>query len=462
MAVTKIWPVHDSLKRMVGYAENPEKTEYRDLQQTLHYTADGKKTVPGDEHLCFVTGVNCSAKTAYDEMMAVKRQFGKLSGNVAYHAYQSFRPGEVTPEQCHEIGVKLAKRLWGKQYQVLVATHLDKNHLHSHFVINSVSFVSGRKFNDDKHCYYEMREASDALCREYGLSVVKDPKGHTPRSLYFAEKAGEPTKFNLMREAIDAAMKISSTPNDFKEVLREKGYELLHDPNRKYATLRRIGSEKAVRLCRLGEQYDIPALEERMQENQYRYGYHLLARTRRAQRETMQPPQKLKFRGSLAAAKGIGGLRGLYFHYCYLLGILPKNSKRQPLSPEMREEWRHVKEISRQTILICREKFETTDDVQKFLSEKGSEADFLRAARNKCYNRLRRCENSEEIEAVRRERDGLTKQLAALRKETKTAQGVLDRSERMRQNCKIELAMRTETRERGQQKTMHSERGYER
>ena len=93
MATTKIWPVRDSLKRLVDYAGNPEKTEYRDLQQALHYAENGEKTVSEDERFCFVTGVNCNAETAYEEMMAVKRRFGKTGGNIAYHGYEIFVPG---------------------------------------------------------------------------------------------------------------------------------------------------------------------------------------------------------------------------------------------------------------------------------------------------------------------------------------------------------------------------------
>lgn len=465
MATTKIWPVRDSLKRLVDYAGNPEKTEYRDLQKALHYAENGEKTVSVDERFGFVTGVGCNAETAYEEMISVKRRFGKTGGNVAYHGYQSFKPGEVTPEQCHEIGIKLAKKLWSKNYQVLVATHLDKEHLHNHFLINSVSFVNGKKFNDDLHCYYQMRNVSDSLCREYELSIVKNPKSKTPRSIYFAEKNGGPTKFNLMREAIEAALKITATPQDFKAALRDMGYELRSDPNRKYATLRRIGSEKAVRLYRLGEQYDIPALEERLRQNRYQYGSQIYTRYRHSQLQPLQQSKKYQLHGSLANARKFGGLRGFYLHYCYLLGILPKSNGRRPLSPEMREEWRNIKKISRQTRLICREKFESTDDVQHFIDSKNSEIQTLTAARNKCYNQLRRCEDPIVIVETKQERDGLTQQIAACRKEIKTAQGVIDRSEAIHANLKAELTMRIEKREQRksyQSKTRQSERGFER
>ena len=113
MATTKIWPVRDSLKRLVDYAGNPEKTEYTDLRQALLYAGQKEKTALGEEKALLVSGLGCDPDNAYAQMMAVKRRFGKLSGNVAYHGYQSFKPGEVTPEQCHAIGVELAKRLWG-------------------------------------------------------------------------------------------------------------------------------------------------------------------------------------------------------------------------------------------------------------------------------------------------------------------------------------------------------------
>lgn len=123
MAVTSIWAVHGSVKDLIDYAENPDKTEKR----------------------YFVSGVNCLPELAYERMTATKKRYGKCDGIVAYHAYHSFKPGEVTPEQCHKLGVELAKRLWGDRFEVVVASHSDHDHLHNHFVINSVSFKDGLK-----------------------------------------------------------------------------------------------------------------------------------------------------------------------------------------------------------------------------------------------------------------------------------------------------------------------------
>lgn len=118
----------------------------RYLSTHNRYAGNKEKT----EKFYFVSGINCDADKAYEQMVHVKKRFGKMHGNVAYHGYQSFHPGEVTPQQCHEIGLKLARQLWGECYQVLVATHIDKDHIHNHLLINSVSFVDGKKFNDNK------------------------------------------------------------------------------------------------------------------------------------------------------------------------------------------------------------------------------------------------------------------------------------------------------------------------
>lgn len=134
MAVTKIWTIKDSLQRVLDYAANPDKTEYDALAQTLHYAENDAKTKLS-ESAQLVTGIHCRVDHAWEDMRAVQERFGKTDGVVALHAYQSFSEGEVTPEQCHEIGVALARKVWGKRFQVLVATHMNTDNLHNHFVI---------------------------------------------------------------------------------------------------------------------------------------------------------------------------------------------------------------------------------------------------------------------------------------------------------------------------------------
>ena len=197
MATTSIWRVNGWLGKVLIYIENPDKTENPDffekqdmdgkeaqgLSDVIEYAVQQQKTgktVESEGETVmrqFVSGVNCSPSTARDEMIAVKKRFGKEDGTVAYHGYQSFAPGEATPELAHEIGLALAKKLWGEKYQVLVATHLDReNHLHNHFVVNTVSFVDGIKYHRTEQDYFDMQRESDRLCREYGLSVIENPQ----------------------------------------------------------------------------------------------------------------------------------------------------------------------------------------------------------------------------------------------------------------------------------------------
>lgn len=155
MATTKIWAIKGNIGKVLNYADDPKKVQFTDLKQVLKYAENGEKTIDNEEHQVFVTGVNCNRDTAYQEMKAVQERFNKTTGNVAYHAYQSFKTGEVTAELAHKIGVELAQKMF-PEHQVLVATHLNTGTYHNHFVINSVNMFTGEKFNcNKKHFIYK-------------------------------------------------------------------------------------------------------------------------------------------------------------------------------------------------------------------------------------------------------------------------------------------------------------------
>ena len=179
MATTAIWDVKGRLDNVVNYAKNLEthaslysKSDLQGLEDVMDYTMQDHKT----EKKLFVTGLNCDPETARDQMVMTKRRFCKEDGILAFHAYQSFAKGETTPNIAHEIDAKLAQELWGERFEVIIATHLDKGHLHNHFVINSVSFLDGKKYNDCNASYRLLRQTSDRLCGEYGLSIVQNPE----------------------------------------------------------------------------------------------------------------------------------------------------------------------------------------------------------------------------------------------------------------------------------------------
>ena len=178
IATTGIWKIEKRLDNVIDYTTNIEKTinsdygkdSYYDLHNVIDYVEADYKT----EKQFYVSGVNCNPKTALEEMTITKEQYGKTGGILGFHAFQSFAEGEVTPEQCHAIGVRLAEEMWGDRFEVVVSTHLNTNHYHNHFVINSVSFKDGKRYYDKREIYAELRRLSDSLCEEYGLSVIQE------------------------------------------------------------------------------------------------------------------------------------------------------------------------------------------------------------------------------------------------------------------------------------------------
>lgn len=461
MAVTKIWAVTDSVSRVLSYAANPDKTIYNDICKALHYASDERKTVAGEEKAMYVTGVNCTAETAFVEMTSVQERFDKTTGNVAYHAYQSFKTGEVTPELAHKLGVELAKRMWGDEYQVLVATHFNTGTYHNHLVINSVNMLNGKKFNCNEGAYWKLRNISDELCRENGLTVIENPKGKTPRKLYFAEKNGEPTRYNLMREAIDKALTMSTNPKTFTYVMRRLGYVIDLNPYHKYATIRSINGKKTTRLYHLGESYDREAIYDRMRDtsqNHWQEAYRLYNEFtgKKSYGVTVQKAYTVK--GNLKSTKKITGLTALYFKYLYLLGVLPKNKKHKPLSPEMREACRFLDRYTRQVQLICDNRLTDISSTEAFINKADSEIKLISDYRKMLYRDIDSCHNPDEKAKFIAKRDDCTKALAKLRKDKKTAARIIEDNPKIKENIRIEKTMRNQYCPLNKQR----KRGYER
>ena len=184
-----------------------------------------------------VTGVNCLADTAYQEFLNTKRLYGKTEGRMYYHVLQSFSPQEpLTAETAHEIALKLAQEFAG--FEVLVCTHTDRDHLHSHLIINSVSAEDGRKYHSDKDNIQRIRQASDQLCLQYGLSVIKPKNKRTPgmsAAEYRSADKGQSWKLRLAI-AIDEAMAAALSRDHFLELMELEGYRVRWEKDRKYIT----------------------------------------------------------------------------------------------------------------------------------------------------------------------------------------------------------------------------------
>ena len=207
------------------------------LQATLDYCMQDEKTMYEDRKLVY--GMNCSEQDPYLDMMTTKKLYGKTGGRMYYHLDQSFSPEEkITPEQAHKIAIEFAEEQF-KGYEVLIATHVDAHHIHSHFVVNSVSFENGLKYHSSKDNIRKLREASDVICLKHGFSVVKprDQKKTTgigAREYRIACKSSS-WKMNLI-VAIEAGMRKAKTKDEFLEFMKKRGYEVNWTDTRKYIT----------------------------------------------------------------------------------------------------------------------------------------------------------------------------------------------------------------------------------
>ena len=277
MAVTSIWPIHGRVDKVIDYVRNPEKTTEAGLPElaSLHavedvveYAADEMKT----ERRSYVSCLNCREDTAAAQFMETKRLWGKPGGRVCYHGYQSFKADEVTAETAHEIGVRLAEELWGGRFEVVVATHCNTGHYHNHFVINSVSWVDGKKFYNSPADYARMREVSDRLCREYAISVIQDPGRQTKNyAEWQAERSGRPTHRGSIRADIDRAIRAATTEREFLRVMGEMGYQIkVHGRDGKplkYPALKPPDAKGYFRFHKLGEGYTLEEIRARILRN---------------------------------------------------------------------------------------------------------------------------------------------------------------------------------------------------
>ena len=448
MATTKIWSIKDSLSRVVNYAKNPEKTIFSDLKQVLKYAENDEKTIAdNNEKTMFVTGVNCKKETALEEMLQVQRRFDKETGNIAYHAYQSFKTGEVTPELAHKIGVELAEKMWS-EYQVVVATHFNTGTYHNHFVINSVNMFTGKKFNCNKGAYYRFRGLSDELCEKYNLTVIKNPKGKTPRSIYFAEKRGEPTKYNLMRQAIDEAIEMSISYPQFKKIMYQKGYIIQNDYNEKYPTIKSINDKRATRMYHLGEEYLPNVIADKVNKNPYYYQqryYSFIKPTYRYRQ------RRWKYRGSFNSISKYLSLKSLYLYYCYLFRVDTRKNKyetaKKPLSPEMKREIRKLNVYISEMDLIAKQNFNAIEDVKEYISDTENKIKETTDKRQKYRNKLRNCKDEKFIKEYKETISAYTRILQDCRKDIKTANLIIQDTERMKENIRIQKQYEKEQQE---------------
>lgn len=424
MAATRIWSIKGRLDSVINYVTNPAKTDgsrYTDtelqaLTDVIDYAEDGAKT----HNKVYVSGINLSPYIARDQMVMTKLQFGKTDKILAYHGYQSFLPGEVTPDQAHRIGIELARRLWGDRFQVLVTTHLDKDHLHNHFCLNSVSFTDGYKFRGGSKAYWIMRAESDKICEEYGLSVIENPGKGKSYAEWKAEQEGRPTIRGQIKEELDEVIKCSYTMKQFWEILAKRGYVICRRrPQYEYTSFIPPYGTKQVRLDKLGPEYTEEAISERIRMG--RNGIRNFDVSKIDHNDWLKKFEPIKLKG----------FKALYYHYLYLFGKIRKKETPQRISFYMREELIKFDRYQKQFHFLMDNDIETIEQLNIFKESAESKIKELTLNRSRLYNKP---DAKPEIEKI-------NKELRELRKDVRTCKNIFEDSERIQehQNYVVQL-----------------------
>ena len=436
MATTAIWAVKDNLKRVLDYASNPEKTENIDFDQysfnglndVIEYSTDGMKT----EQQFYVSGINCHPSNAFEQMISTKQAACKTDGVLAFHGYQSFAPGEVTPQMAHAIGKELAEKMWGDDFEVIVTTHLDKKHLHNHFVVNSVSWVTHKRFLNKHRDYAKFRLLSDELCLKYKLSIIDNPKKGMHYAEWKATKQKIPTRRSLMIDDVERALMNTMTFSQFIRNLKNLGYEV--KTNVKHVAIKPPGATKFFRLHNLtrDERYSEENIRQRILNNE-------LSVSKR-----ISKPAVYHYHGNIKKQRRkFKGLRALYIRYCFEMGIFPKNApNRKRVHFLLREDLKYMDRITQETTLLWKNKIETYEELNTYQNDVQENLDNLIRKRRRVYNQVRRCKNPDIKEKLQKDIADYSAEIQNLRREVKLYEGIKERSLKMK--VKLETIQKEE------------------
>ena len=417
MATTKIWDVSAHVSKLLVYVSNKNKTtmeiesgtddeEMRLVAEILGLSSDHFAT----EEKKFVTGINCTPENA-NKVMLTLLEGTSPSEIQAYHGYQSFKHGEVDADTAHAIGIQLANELWGEDFPIIVATHIDKGHVHNHFCIPASGF-SGRRYHDCNATYKLMRDTSDRLCMEYGLSVIENPSKdkHKHIAEVHAEKKGIPTMRDQIRADIDAVAKQEFIIKNFYNRMRSLGYTF--ERRGQYLRIKPYGYNRFFRLDKLGAGYTEEDIEERLRNNAG------------SRQWTPIPYYKPTLREKPK------GLYALYLHYCYLLGAIPKVIHKNPEAyAAIKEDVRRARMYSEQAKFLGKYSLDTKDDLIQHALGIREQMNVLCKERQKLRNKMRWMKDPAEMQPIREQIFAISDKLKPLRKEYGMCRDIYDRSD---------------------------------
>ncbi len=419
MATVAIWKVSSSLNQVIKYTTNDEKTDlsnYKDLDKSLEYIKDDFKT----EEKLFVSGINCIPSNALKEMVDVKKRFMKEDGILAFHAYQSFKEGEVTPEEAHNIGIELAKEMWGDRFQVVVSTHLNTKHYHNHFVINSVSFVDGKRYYDNRTTYAELRRLNDLICEEHNISHLKENKTKSGLNYLNYQNKGI-TYSNYYKQAkidLDIAISKSHSYQEFLTILKNMNYEVKIRSGK--LSIRGSNYKRNIRIERyFGDDYSIDNIKKQIQ------GVYL-------------PTNKNYYKNNKSINNVLkillkpkyNSFYSMYIRYSNLIGNYPNYVKNNYISNDIKKDIEVLDMINEETILLVNNKIETLEDFNIFHENK---IDKLIELKNKKEDLYKEYKITNDIN-IKNSIDSINNEIIPLTKEVKLCEDIRLRNNKIKNN----------------------------
>ena len=416
MAVVKIWHV-DNTYKPIWYVTQPKKTmdtAGRQNISALNLTIPPAQAHTGDKSYRF------PADEAARQMQKTKERYHSTDGRQAYHAEQSFLPGEVTAEEAHKIGVEFAEKAWAG-FEVVIATHIDKKHIHNHFIINSVSKIDGSKYRDDikGEEYQRLRDINDEICHAHGLSVIMDPsKGrHKAYKTWQREQAGEePSNIRAwIKEDIDRLLPTITSLPELYDRMREIGYQV--DISGKYVKVKPEGKDRFFRLYKLDKHgsYAEEKLYDRIQSN--------LCGEYEAPEAPRQKYQHAHYRikTSVYLTRRTNRysyghcMYGTYLAYRHLAKMQKTQRSYTPFpSMQLREAARDLQRFTDKTLLLCNQHIHTRSDLAAYRESLGNKRTELSAQRQVLRVQLRKASEDADVSAVRKEIESLSREIKDL------------------------------------------------
>ena len=420
LATTKRLPkppkTHTAVTKLIRYVLNPAKTT--------------------DEECLYVNSCNCSLIGAANQFKAVRDRWDKNSGNYAYHFIQSFKPGETTPDEAALCGKELADTLFGSLgYQVVIGTHLDKAHLHNHFVANTVNLIDGRKLQTDHDFIRRMREENDRICKAHNLSVIEAPtdNGKSYAEWIIAHNGGF-TWRGMIRSDIDELVPRVTT---FKELLKElerNGYTV--NRRGKYLSLCPPGAKVNFRLHKLGKGYTEEDIAER-----------IMYSDRRLAKESKSKPFRVRVKAyrlkSKFPVRSQGKLRGLYYVYLYRLRKLINSPTYSNVPIQARHDTKLFKEFTEDATLLFDSKIDTVEQLLNLYHQLDKNHHKLCVKRLSLRRQLTCCDSVDVAKSIQSQIAELNPLIQRLGNQKRSCERIYERSARISEtNREISVAQR--------------------